>query len=75
MTRRPFATRPQTPRSADTLARFRAFASSHTTFGLRVTGVEATEPTFRGIDSSTGERIRFRQFKPLRVDSSRPETT
>jgi uncharacterized protein len=58
-----FATHPQTPLGADSFARFdglRCFAYDP---AFRVTGsVVATEPVVREIDSSTGERIRFRQF-------------
>ena len=58
-----FATHPQTPLAADTLARFETLRFFAYDPAFRVTGtVVATEPAFREIDSSTGERIRFRQF-------------
>jgi hypothetical protein len=58
-----FATHPQTPLGPDTLARFGALRFFAYDPAFRVTGsVMATEPAYREIDSSTGERIRFRQF-------------
>jgi uncharacterized protein (DUF1684 family) len=58
-----FATHPQTPLAADTLARFETLRFFAYDPDFRVTGsVVATEPAFREIDSSNGERIRFRQF-------------
>jgi hypothetical protein len=58
-----FATHPQTPLGADALARFDALRFFPYDPAFRVTGrVVATEPAIREVDSSTGERIRFRQF-------------
>ena len=58
-----FATHPQTPLGADARARFEALRFFPYDPAFRVTGtVVATEPAVREIDSSTGERIRFRQF-------------
>jgi uncharacterized protein (DUF1684 family) len=58
-----FATHPQTPLTADTLTRFEALRFFDYDPAFRVTGsVVSTEPAVREIDSSTGERIRFRQF-------------
>lgn len=58
-----FATHPQSPLGADALAGFEALRFFPYDPVFRVTGtVVATEPAVREIDSSTGERIRFRQF-------------
>lgn len=58
-----FATHPQSPLGADALAGFEALRFFPSDPAFRVTGtVVATEPAVREIDSSTGERIRFRQF-------------
>jgi uncharacterized protein (DUF1684 family) len=58
-----FATHPQTPLGADAQARFEALRFFPYDPAFRVTGtVVAAEPAIREIDSSTGERIRFRQF-------------
>jgi len=58
-----FATHPQTPLGADALARFEALRFFPYDPAFRVIGrVVATEPAVREVDSSTGERIRFRQF-------------
>jgi len=58
-----FATHPQSPLGADALAGFEALRFFPYNPAFRVTGtVVATEPAVREIDSSTGERIRFRQF-------------
>ena len=75
-----FATHPQTPLGADSLARFEALRFFAYDPAFRVTGsVVATEPAVREIDSSTGERIRFRQFGrvefELSGDSSRCRCT
>jgi len=58
-----FANHPQSPLGADALAGFEALRFFPYDPAFRVTGtVVATEPAVREIDSSTGERIRFRQF-------------
>ena len=58
-----FATHPQSPLGADALAGFEALRFFPYDPAFRVTGtVVATDPAVREIDSSTGERIRFRQF-------------
>jgi len=58
-----FATHPQTPLGADALEGFEALRFFPYDPAFRVTGtVVAAEPALREIDSSTGERIRFRQF-------------
>jgi uncharacterized protein (DUF1684 family) len=58
-----FAGHSQSPLGADALAGFEALRFFPYDPAFRVTGtVVATEPTVREIDSSTGERIRFRQF-------------
>jgi uncharacterized protein len=58
-----FAGHSQSPLGADALPGFEALRFFPYDPAFRVTGtVVATEPTVREIDSSTGERIRFRQF-------------
>jgi len=58
-----FATHPQTPLGAGALAQFEALRFFPYDPEFRVIGrVVATEPAVREVDSSTGERIRFRQF-------------
>ena len=66
-----FATHPQTPLGADARAGFDALRFFPYDPAFRVTGtVVATEPVVREIDSSTGERIRFRQFGRVEFELS-----
>jgi hypothetical protein len=58
-----FASHPQTPLGADAQAGFEALRFFPYDPAFRVTAtVVATSPAVREIDSSTGQRIRFRQF-------------
>ena len=58
-----FSAHPQTPLGADALARFEALRFFPYDPAFRVSGrVVATAPVVREVDSSTGERISFRQF-------------
>ena len=62
---------PQSPLGADALAGFEALRFFPYDPAFRVTGtVVATEPAVREIDSSTGERIRFRQFGRVEFELS-----
>jgi len=66
-----FATHPQTPLGAGAQAGFDALRFFPYDPAFRVTGtVVATEPIVREIDSSTGERIRFRQFGRVEFELS-----